>query len=427
MPYNYYHISSPTRFSTSKAQFDYEFNQLLDEQFLIASTVYTIKEETSFGSNEFEDVVVRINRGLNVLTGQKLGDDFKIILFKDQDHDVDLGSLFYFENNYWITYNIEKVKNLATSAMVRRCNNVLRWTDETGTTYQEYCAIDYPVKRPVDAKRTADPVTPTAFIAIYAQLNAQTRKIKSGQRFLFGNTENWVCFRVYGGGVQNFLNRETTDNESAKLLQLLVGTDYVNASTDNLTLGIADYYDLVYTFSASPTSYSGKIGDTFKINPNLKLNGFSSDEDIAFSTSNSDIIDVDENGIVELVSSGSAVVSMYVETNTSASASINVSSSSSALSLYEIRVSPITNFVKEGDSETFEVYAYFNGSLQEDIEFIFSVSGSSIPSTSYAFSSIDENSFSVSNNDMYLDSSLIINAVSGSLSKDIEIELLGAW
>ena len=426
MPYRHYHFLSPTRFDTRKERLDYEFEKLLDEQFLISSTVYTIKEETSFSSDEFKDVVVRINRGLNVLTGEKLGDDFKIIIFKDQDHDVDLGSLFYFDDNYWITYNIEKIKNLATSAMVRRCNNILRWTDKNGNSYQEYCSIDYPVKRPVDSKRTADPVNPTAFIGLYAQLNENTRKIKSGQRFLFGNTENWVCFRVYGGGVQNFLNRETSDNESAKLLQLLVGTDYVNPDTDNLDLGIADYYDITYTFSASPVSYTGKPGDVFMIYPNLKENSVPSNEDVVFTTSSS-IVSVDDDGLVQIISSGSAIISMYVENNTSASSSINVISSGSALAQYEIRVSPSTGFLYEGDNQIFEVYAYYSGSLQSEIGFDFSISGSSVPATKYTFSDIDENSFSVSNDDMYLNSPLIINATSGSLSKNIEIELRGAW
>ena len=426
MSYTHYDSLSPTRFETQKERFHYEFGKLLDEQFLIASTVYTIQEETSFGSNEYQNVTVRINRGLNVLTGEKLGDDFKIIIFRNQDHDVNLGSLFYFDDNYWVTYNIEKIKNLATSAMVRRCNNVLRWTDENGNVYQEYCSIDYAVKRPVDSKRTADPVVPTAFIGIYAQLNENTRKIKSGQRFLFGNTDNWVCFRVYGGGVQNFLNRETTDNDSAKLLQLLAGTDYVNADTDNISLGIADYYDIVYTFSASPASYDGKPGDVFMIYPNLKINDVPSDEDVGFTTSSS-IVSVDDNGLVQIISSGSATISMYVENNTSASSSINVLSSASALSQYEIRVSPSTGFLYEGDSQIFEVYAYYSGSLQSDIGFDFSVSTSSIPSTKYTFSEVDDNSFSVSNDDMYLDNPLVINATSGSLSKDVEIELRGAW
>ena len=427
MPYNHYYFSSPTRFQTRKERFDYELEQLIDEQFLIASTVYTIQEETSFGSNEFQNVVARVNRGLNVLTGEKLGDDFKIIIFKEQNHDVDMGSLFYFDDNYWVTYNIEKIKNSVVSAMVRRCNNVLRWTDEDGVSYEEYCAIDYPVKRPVDAKRTADPVTPTAFIGLYVQLNENTRKIKSGQRFLFGNIDNWVCFKVYGGGVQNFLNRETTDNESAKLLQLLVGTDYVNPATDNLTLGIADYYDIVYSFSASPTSYEGQPGDTFKIEPNLELNGFASSETVAFSTSASDVASVSASGIVELISSGSAIISMCVENNTSASSSINVISSGSALAQYDIRVSPSIGFLYEGDSQIFEVYAYRSGSLQSDIEFAFIVSSSSVPGTKYTFDIIDANSFSISNEDMYLNSPLVINASSGSLSKNIEIELRGAW
>lgn len=427
MAYDYFKSLSPITYDSIKERFEFELEQLIDEQFLMASTVCTIQEETSFGSDEYQDVVVRVNRGINILTGQKLGDDFKTILFKNQDHNVILGSLFYFDDNYWITYNIEKIKNLVTSIMVRRCNNVLRWVDENGTSYSEYCSIDYAVKRPVDSKRASDPVTPNAFILVYSQLNNNTRKIKSGQRFLFGNTENWVCFRVYGGGVQNFLNRETTDNESASLLQLTLGTDYVNESTDNLTLGVADYLDVIYTFSASPVFYEGKTGDSFQINPNLEVNGFSSDIDIEFSTSASYIATVDTDGIVELVDSGLATISMWVSNNTSASSTVLVASSASAIGVYEIRVSPLSGLVYEGDTETFEVNAYYSGILQTEVGFNFVVSGSVVPSTRYAFAEIDDNSFSIENKGMYLDEPLTIVASNGSLIKNIEIGLHGAW
>ena len=427
MAYSYYLSGSPARSGSVKESFINDFNKLLSEDFELASDVFTIQEETSFGSNEMQNVTVRINHGISSLNNQKLGDDFKVILFKELDHVVEMGSLFYFDNNYWITYNIEKTKNLATSAMVRRCNNVLRWADENGNVYSEYCAIEYNIKSPTDSISVVDPVEPNGFINVYAQLNSDTRKIKESQRFLFGNTDNWTCFKTFGGGVRNFLNQETTNNTSARLLQLTMGTDYVNSDTDNIVNGIADYYKTLFTFSASPTSYSGRIGDSFILDPNLTRNGIASDAEVSFLSSASLIVSVDEDGIIELLDSGSAIITMWVTNNTSASASIQVASSASALLTYDIRVSPNTGFIYDGSSQIFTVQSYYNGVLQLD-EFDFSVSsGSLVPSARYTFSVIDGNNFSVTNNKMYLDNPLVITATSGSLIKDVNIELRGAW
>jgi hypothetical protein len=278
----------------------------------------------------------------------------------------------------------------------------------------------------MDSRKSTDIIVPSSFITIYTQLNSNTRKIKVGQRFLFGNTDHWASFKVYGGGIQNFLNRQTSDNSTARLLKLFVGTSFVNEDVDNILLGVADYYNKVYTFSASPTSYEGKIGESFQIDPNLEVNGMSSDLDISYSSSASNIVSVNNDGVVEILDSGSSIISMWVTGNTSASSNIIVASSASAISSYEVRVSPSTGLVYDGDSETFEVYAYYGGVLQPEA-FDFAISGSAVPATKYTFTVIDDNSFSIGNNGMYLNSPLIVTATSGSITKNIEIELRGAW
>ena len=425
MPYTYYQSGSATRFATPKEELTNWFDELIQEQFSIAPNVHTILEETSFGSNEYQNVSVRITTGLNVLTGEKLGDDFKMLLFSNREHDVYMGSLFYFDNNYWIVYNIEKTKNLATSAMIRRCNNVLRWVDNFGAYHSEYCAIDYPMKRPVESNSSINPVTPEAFIIIYTQLNSDTNLIKSGQRFLFGNQSNWNCIRIYGGGIRNYLNRQTTDNDSAKLLMFSAGLDYVNEDTDDLINGIADYHQFSYTFSAYPSSYEGKVGESFQIDPDLELNGLASDADISYLSSASTIASVDNNGNVELSSAGSAIISMWVTGNTSASASILVAASASATSSYEIRLSPNINVIYEGETQEYSVYAYYGGIVQPET-FSFEISGS-VPSTKYLFTEVDGNNFSIENLGMYLDYPINVSVSSGSLIKNVEFELKGAW
>ena len=426
MSYKYYH-SAPQTHYTAQEHFIDEFKALMDDSFLLASDVFTISEETSFASGVMQDVVVRINQGASTVGSQKMGDDFKLILFQDLDHEAQAGSLYYFDENYWIAYNTNVLKNLARSVLVRRCNNVLRWTDTNGNYHESYCSIDYPVKRPTDYVRTVDPVVPGGFINIVAQMNDETVLIKSGQRFLLGNPSNWNCFKVYGSGVRNFLNEKTEDNDSVGLLALVVATDFVNKDTDNLLLGIADYYDIEYTFSAYPTDFSGDIGDSFVLQPNLKKNGFPSDDEVSFESSGS-IISVDDEGLVTLVGYGEGSVQMYVSNNTSASASIDVEVVVGAVPDYEIRITPPELFVYERESKTFEVNAYFGGVIQSEIfDLSLDVSGSIVPASNYTFADLGSNQFKIENLKKYLDYPLTVKAESGSLLRNVEIELRGAW
>jgi len=257
MAYRYYVAdASINGFTSASAGWVNDFQANLNYMFDNASDLQTIQEETSFSSGSYADVVVRINRGINSYTGEKLGDDFKLIIFKELDHSIDLGRFYYFDSNYWLTYNTETIRNLASSCIVRRCNNVLRWMDSDGSILQTPCVIDYAYKNPRDQVIKASGLTtPGGYIRIYTQQNSDTNKIKENQRFLFGYPDNWVCLKVYGGGLHNFDNLETLDNSTQKLLTLEVAVSYINEDTDDVSLGIADRY----TFTTSSSSVNNIV------------------------------------------------------------------------------------------------------------------------------------------------------------------------
>ena len=94
------------------------FQALLNDQFEVAPDVFTIQEESTFGSNQYSDIVARVNRGIQQNTGLKLGDDFKNLLFKDLTYAPTLGKKYKFDNNVWIVVFSETIKNLAVSALV---------------------------------------------------------------------------------------------------------------------------------------------------------------------------------------------------------------------------------------------------------------------------------------------------------------------
>lgn len=237
-----YYFANKTPYKNVNTLWNEHFQALMDEQFLNASDVFTVSEETIIGSNIYEDVVVRINRGTVVSTGQKLGDDFKLILFQDITHASQVGIKYYFDDNYWLVVNTDTLKTLGATCLVRRCNNILRWVDSQGNLYSEPCAIDYEIAFPRDKVSRDNPVLPGGSLDTYCQQNVRTNTIEENTRFLFGNSQNRVAYKVFGAGLRNFLNTKTEDDTSASILMLRMGVDQINDSVDDIANGIADRY-----------------------------------------------------------------------------------------------------------------------------------------------------------------------------------------
>lgn len=248
MAYEYFLSGLLPNTITPSGIYGSEFQAFVNDSFDIATDVYEVDQEISLGSGTYDSVSVRINHAIDGETGIKLGDDFKVFIFKTPNQSVELGQKFYFDENYWLTVNTDNYKGLTSSVLVRRCNNVLRWMTESGSSLSEDCIIDYTIATP-DNKNRSDPIVGEGTIKIYAQLNSNTNLIKENQRFLFGGSGVWSAYRIYGGGIMHFLNNNTRDNTSAQLLLFALGKSFVNEENDDIINGIADY-NVYYSGSA---------------------------------------------------------------------------------------------------------------------------------------------------------------------------------
>lgn len=256
MGYKYY--PEPNSNLSASSVLIEHFQAAVTDLFEVSSDIYNIEEEVTFGSELFKFIKVRITSALDVLTQTRLGDDFKRILFPDINHTVFVGKKYRFSNNIWIGWNLENIKTLTSSLTVRRCNNVLRWMSVSGSTiYYEPCAIEYEVTGVDNNVSSDDLVLPNGKIKVYAQQNDRTNTITENRRFIFGNTSNWIAYRIVGGGIRNYLNADTYDNNSSRLLELKMEVDYVNESTDDLINGIADRY--LYTTSGSSSAINNIV------------------------------------------------------------------------------------------------------------------------------------------------------------------------
>jgi len=433
MTYVYKHVLASTIAGAQKGadpKQDYIdiFQETLNEQFYNASNWWTILEEISVGSQTYEEIDVRISHVINAETGLKLGDDWKTVYFKDLSHASDLGKYYIFDDNTWLVTNIEAVKNIAASCTIRRCNNTLRWIDEsTGAYYEEPCVIEYLVKEPRDYATQGSPfMTPGGFLHIETQLNGRTATIKENQRFLFGNSLHWTCYKIIGTGVNDFRNTETYDNNSANILTLDLIANFLNRETDDIVNGIADVYTNVYSVILNTGTISGSATDEMQLYAEVLYNGDSVTRDMEWESSDTTIATVDENGLVTLQANGTCTITVSVVNNPAEdSCVITVSDSPSANNV--IQISPMTNYILEGSSRTYSVYLYIDGVQQADA-FTITCNGNDVPSTNYTFTQDDDNTFTITNILRDVESYLTVQCTTGILTpKEYNIYLRGAW
>lgn len=411
-----------------KETFTKDVQASMNRYFYESSDWWTITEETALASGTYQNVDVRINNVISPTTTDNVEDDFKKLIFKELDHSVDLGRMYYFDSNYWITINVDKIKTLSQTVVIRRCNNVLRWIDEqTGALYEVPCSLSYLINENRDYSTAGSAiVVPSGMITAYFQVNSKTNTIKPNQRFLFGNSSNWTAYRVEGGGINNFNNQQTANNNSVGFGRLSLAVDYLNAQVDDLTNGIANAYTNAYVLELNQSSISGSIGQTVQLLATVTLNGETVTRSLFWSSSDSTKASVNSSGLVTFVASGSATITCSVQNNSSVTDTCNATIVGSPVDNYQVVVSPDKNYVLESKEQTWNVYLYKNGVQQADI-FTFTIDANSVPSENYTFTVLGDNSFKIKNIERFLTDNLEITATSGLYSKTITVLLRGAW
>lgn len=243
---------------TISRYYEKEYSQYLDNKFEAGANVYTVKMEYPYASKEYIDLRVRLSSVTTKVYGYTFGDDYKTMSFGSVYDYYPVGTMFKFEDNDWLAYNPDLIKQLGNSLVVRRCNNILKWVDrDTGDVLEVPCCIDNTIWGNVNTDSLYI-TRPKGYIKVYVQRNKDTMKIKPNYRFLFGNTSYWNAYRVAGGGVDNIINIKTNDNEGPAVLMLTLLVDYVDESRDDIVNGVADVnlYNNEYEPEPQPTSKS---------------------------------------------------------------------------------------------------------------------------------------------------------------------------
>lgn len=418
---------NPNADRTEAEQLRDKFQEVLDRKYYESPDVTTISEQDGIGLDTYHDIDVRVNRGIRVYTGREVGNDWRLLMFKDLDHPVILGLKYFFNNNWWLVYNIETTNNFAASCMVKRCNNVLRWKDVNGNLHNEPCIFDSLVARARDQMNAEDLVNVQGYINCYVQLNDKTALIEENQRFLIGHPKKRIAYKVFGNGIRNFINNYTYDDSSASMLMLTLGGSHVNPATDDLENGIANAYPYHFEVGNLPLNITGKPTTSYQLQPTLYQDDIAlSYGSFVYQSLDNSIATVDGTGKVTLITDGNTQVKVSYLNNSDVYDIVDIIVDSTSAGQV-ITITPEPSFILEGEKEIYTARLFIGG---EEVPAVFAISVSdqnNIPATNYELTQLSDSTFKVKNIKRYLYETLKLEVSVNDYSREIDIELRGLF
>lgn len=429
MALKYYEANSKIRQPNPKASYYADYDAIIDMGFENAPNIVydEIEYEQTYGKNDFRFINrVRVDTVLEYNTGIILGDDYKTFIF-DSNFKVEpyVGMKFRWKDNYWLVINTNSVVSVPTSAEVRRCNNVLRFFDKLGQKIYEPCILDYTL-RFSNNHDTAEIITGKGEQKIWAQRNTRVSILKPNDRFLFGTPEQRVSFRIYGGGIKNYLNGSTMDDNSPSLSEFYVEHYELNPEFDDLKNGFANAYlnEVRVEISNQKTTLNVGEQDVLTTKVYKGTNEIKS-ASILWKTMNSKVATV-KNGVVTATGVGKTTITATIE-GTDISTSINVSVVSEPQEVtYELLIEPSIDYVLQGRAQKFFVNLYKNGIKQNDRVYFADISVG-VPYNKYEIQVEEDNAFTLVNKGMYMKGPVSIKCSSGEYEMTVNIMLRGLY
>lgn len=331
----------------------------IDDQWDNTTQLITVFEQNEIGGCEYHKVEVHVDYAVEMGTGFKQDDDFKIFAFRDLDHRETKGLLYQYDDDYWIVINTSTLGAVTSDIMVRRCNNVMRWVDKiNGKLYEYPCAIEYVLESPQQLK-DKDVITANGHITVICQGDNITRYLEKNTRFIF----NRQPYKLVA--YQNMLNEGIKDNMASNLLYLDCYLD-MEEPDDNLIDGIANQGNYDYKVQFGDDIKEQVKGYKGKLPIIVTLNGDVVDRECVYCYNEN--ISIDKDGNFELIGDVGSVAKVigYIEGNEDLTCEIEIKIVDQIADYYELRVSPIINTLKAGKTVEFTANLYKNGAIQPD-------------------------------------------------------------
>ena len=347
-----------------------------------------IEQELIHGTFEFTEIEAQRSTVTQFRTnGVKNSKDYKEILFKDCKHDVDRGTLFKFENNYWITYDPTEDETTYNGILVRRCNNTAKWVDPyTGEVNETPCVLGEYASSPspqVDNTTTI----PNNLVTIWLQGNKNTIHIKENDMVIF----NGRPFKV--AGFNNFMQSDYVTKDTPMLF-FDVYLD-VKEPSDDLVNNIANRFDYIYDINITNPPTEVQQNDIGQLIAEVRYNGEIVQRPIIWK-SNNEFGLINEQGYYQILGKSGEIVSFTASIG-GKNVDIEIPIKDTVLDkVNQIILTPDFNEIRQFQSRVFEASLYINGVKQIN-EVQYEINGQQ---GTYSFVKTGFNTFKLTNNQM---------------------------
>ena len=357
-------------------------------------TSFNVWMETEIGTGNYEQVDVSVDTAVDIGTGFKKGDDFKVFSLRNISREIILGTMFFTDTDYWICVNTNGFASPTNSCEVRRCNNTLAWIDpSTGVVKHEPCIIDYELSSP-RPRHDKDIDVADGHIFVIVQGSEITRAIEKNQRFILSGQPYKLS------AIQSLLDTRyfatNPDIENSTLLYLDMYLDMIQPD-DDLVSNVANVDDYQYRLNIQPT-YS-EIAN--RIVPNAQFDGI--------------LVPTVNVGDVAYITATIGDNPNVLETTT-----IRIAPNPDGENNDALIVNPLYTIVRQQQPVWFSVEFYRNGEKQTDREITWTYSG--LDESYFALTQSYGNNFMLAAK-KFSTTPLQLTFSAGGLSKTITIQL----
>ena len=305
-------------------------------------------------------------------TGSNLGDDIKsMVVCEPEGVDyVPIGAQVKFASNTWLVTNPANIASILSETIIRRCNAVYRRLDYYGNVLE--CPFNIPKVQPRGAQDdyTKNMILADHYFTCAMQLNEVSAAIHENTRMILGDAAYSVR------GLDNFTREFTDDGNSTHILYFQIQREEKTEVYDDMTRKVAD--GLAFTWEISLAGFVGMMnGQEQTILPSSTRNGravvSTTENPISYLWESSDtsVLEIDENGVVTAVGEGSATITCTLAQNEQIQASMEIGVETPKQA-YVAFSGSLPDSIEEQSNASFSAVYYENGQpTQQEIRFGF--------------------------------------------------------
>lgn len=278
-------------------------NNILQDTIIIEDSPRTFNYSMNIEKNVYIDSVSEVSTNTVKIEG-----NYVSVTFRDCDYEYQRGSMFYRPSNkcYYLVYQSTNYMRSFSKCKAIQCNNILKWIDsDTNEIYAFPCSMGQELTSTTSQDLKFISVA-NARMTIMVFNNDKTSKLKLNQRLIF----NGVPYRI--NEIKNYEEDNAIDR-NVNVLFIYLERSSIEA-TDDLINGIANRYEKEYSLNIDQETIEQISGFTGTINAELLCNDVIVDNPVLkWSSSDENIVTIDDNGNYTLVGSDGELATIKCE------------------------------------------------------------------------------------------------------------------